>query len=46
MRKSHETVIEHGDKLATVRVACQGKACPLCASTTENRARISFVAAR
>ena len=40
----HDIVIEHpAAKVAHVKVTCQGKGCPLCASTAENRARISFV---
>jgi hypothetical protein len=41
---THQLVIEHPKaKDAHVKVACQGKGCPLCASTAEERARITFV---
>ena len=40
----HSIRIEHpAAKDATVSVACQGKGCPMCASTSEERARIAFV---
>jgi hypothetical protein len=44
---THKVIIEHpAAKAAHVNVRCQGKGCPLCASTAEDRARIVFVFAR
>lgn len=41
----HELVIEQTSaKTKHVKVGCQGKGCPLCASRAEDRARIAFVA--
>jgi hypothetical protein len=41
--RKHEVVISHGDTDRIIPVPCQGKGCPLCASTAESRARITFV---
>jgi hypothetical protein len=43
MARRHDVLIEHGDKLAHVKVSCQGQGCPLCASRVEDRARITSV---
>lgn len=45
MTRKHEVVISHDETDRIVAIACQGKGCPLCASTADNRARISFVKA-